>query len=322
MTKLLKIGLELAYNEDTPSVRKRLIAQIPKDHVIEHEGKFVRTRELLQATEVAGTGFIPEETLNTVIEGARLATCFTEAVPVYRTKSDLFNMPVGTGGGYAPVVKPGAQIPQREDALNTRETKIVSYKEAPAITSEMVADGQVDMMAREIELAGLRIVNSLNRDMLTVLLDNAGQEHDTAGSNQGYKAMIKARALLQKKGFMPNVVVACPEAEGMLLADLVPSAAMAAAQDAIATARLQSLDLQLHSCAVTDASATYTWEYDSDGDIGMLVLDGRAAGGIAMRQDLQVEDYKDPIRDLVGAKVTMRAGVNYAQANAICRVEF
>lgn len=322
MTELLRIGLELAYNEDSPRMRKRIIERIPKEHMLEHDGKYVRTRELLQSTEVAGTGFIPAEVLNTVIEGSKLATCFREAVTVYSGfKSDSYNMPVGTGGGYAPKVKPGAQIPQREDALDTRQTNIYSYKELPAVTSEMVADAQFDPIVREIMLAGYRCENSLNRDMLTVLLDNAGKEIDTAGSNQGYKALVKARALVKKNGFVPNIVVCSPEAEGILLADLVPTA-NAGAQDAMANARLQSLDLKLFSCGVADDSATYAWEYNSDGDIGMLVLDGYAAGGIALRQDLQVEEYKDPIRDLVGAKVTMRAGVNYGKADAICRVEY
>lgn len=323
MTELLKVGLKLALNQDSAGMRRRLLEHIPKTHMLEYDGKWVRTRELLQSTEVAGTNFIPAEVLNTVIEGQRLATCFRDAVPIYETGSDLYAMPIGTGGGYAPKVKPGAQIPMREDALDTRETKIHSYKELPAVTDEMLSDAKVDVIEREIRLAGQRCENALNRDMLAVLLDNAGLEHDTGGSNQGYKAMVKARSLVKKAGYMPNVVVATPEAEGILLADLVPSANNPqAGQDAIASAKLASLDLALHSCGVESGTTSYTWEYNSDGDIGMLVLDGQAAGGIVMRQDLQVEDYRDPVRGLVGAKVTMRAGVNYAQADAICRVEF
>lgn len=321
MTKLLKIGLELAHNEDSPGVRRRLIEQIPKDHALEHEGKWVNTRELLQSAEVAGTGIIPEEVLNTVIEGQRMATCFREVMPIYRTNAGSYNLPIGTGGGYAPRVKPGAQIPQHEDALDTRPTAIYSYKEAPAIAQEFIDDAQFDAIEREIRLAGLRIENSLNRDMLTVLLDNAGKEHDTAGSNQGYKAMVDARTLLKKAGYYPNVIVATPEAEGMLLKDLVGTS-NAGADDAIASAKLASLDMNLFGCSVADNSTSYTWEYNSDGDIGMLVMDAQSAGGIALRQDLQVEDYKDPLRDLKGAKVTMRAGVNYAQADAICRIEY
>jgi hypothetical protein len=56
--------------------------------------------------------------------------------------------------------------------------------------------------------------------------------------------------------------------------------------------------------------------------MGMLVFDSKSSGGIGMRQDLRVEQYKDPIRDLVGMAMTMRAACQYGVANAICRVEY
>jgi hypothetical protein len=320
MTELLKIGLELAFNEDT-SRRKRLIEKIPKTYMLEHDGKQVNARELLQGTSIAGTNFVPAEVLNTVIEGAKLAVCFRGTMPEYRTTSDTYAIPVGSGGGYAKKYAPGAPVEFREDALATRPVTIYNYKELPAVTDEMIADAKVDEIAREIELAGIRIENALNQDMLTVLLDNSGQEHDTAGSNQGYKAVVKAQVLLEKAGFYPNVVVACPEAKGMLLNDLVPSG-YAGAEDALLYAKLNALGMQLKTCSVADNSSTYAWEYNSDGDIGMLVMDTRSAGAIVMRQDIQMEDYKDTLRGIVGAKATMRAGVQYAQANATARIEY
>jgi hypothetical protein len=53
-----------------------------------------------------------------------------------------------------------------------------------------------------------------------------------------------------------------------------------------------------------------------------VVFDSKSCGGIGMRQDTRVEQYKDPIRDLVGMSVTMRAACQYGVANAISRVEY
>jgi hypothetical protein len=54
----------------------------------------------------------------------------------------------------------------------------------------------------------------------------------------------------------------------------------------------------------------------------MCLFDSRKVGGIGMRQDLFVEDYRDPLRDLVGGKVSMRVACQYGLANAISRVEY
>ncbi len=56
--------------------------------------------------------------------------------------------------------------------------------------------------------------------------------------------------------------------------------------------------------------------------MGMLVFDSANCGGIGMRQDIRVEQYSDPIRDLTGISVTMRAACQYGVANAIARVEY
>lgn len=320
MTELLKIGLRLAYNEDT-SQKKRLLEMIPKRHLTYYDGKWSSSRELLQSTSIAGTNFVPAEVLNTVIEGGKIATCFRGLMPEYNTTSDTYAIPIGTGGGYAQKYSPGAPIKFREDALNTRPVTIHKYAELPAITDEMLNDAKVDEMAREIELAGLRLENALNQDMLTVLLDNAGLEWDTTGSNQGYKALIKARAAVKRKHFIPTAIVCCADAEAALLSDLVPSA-NAGNQEAIVSARLASLGMSLNCCEVTSASSTYTWAYGADGNIGMLVFDPRSAGAIVKRQDVQLEDYKDTLRGIVGAKATMRMGVQYAQGDSICRVEY
>lgn len=73
---------------------------------------------------------------------------------------------------------------------------------------------------------------------------------------------------------------------------------------------------------VTDNSSTYTWDYDSDGDIGMCVLDSKNAGAIVIRRDISVERYSDPIRDLIGIGVTARFDADRLHANASARVEY
>jgi hypothetical protein len=51
-----------------------------------------------------------------------------------------------------------------------------------------------------------------------------------------------------------------------------------------------------------------------------MILDSTHAGAIAMRRDLTVDRYEDPIRDLVGMSVTMRYDVKYLMGGAIVKI--
>ena len=69
-------------------------------------------------------------------------------------------------------------------------------------------------------------------------------------------------------------------------------------------------------------NGTQEWDYDTDGDIGMVVYDSVAAAATGMRRDLTVENYDDPIKDMVGMTVTSRFDVEVIIPNATCRIEF
>jgi hypothetical protein len=69
------------------------------------------------------------------------------------------------------------------------------------------------------------------------------------------------------------------------------------------------------------SAAGYDWAPPADTKIGGLVFDSKSCGGIGMRQDVRVERYADPVRDLIGMSTTMRAACQYGVANSICRIE-
>jgi hypothetical protein len=85
---------------------------------------------------------------------------------------------------------------------------------------------------------------------------------------------------------------------------------------------------QIRVCGVdcdtgsSPTTATQAWGDKTDGNMGMLVFDSRNAGGIGMKQDTRVEQYSDPVRDLIGMSVTMRAACQYGVTDATCRVEY
>jgi hypothetical protein len=49
-------------------------------------------------------------------------------------------------------------------------------------------------------------------------------------------------------------------------------------------------------------------------------MDSKASTYLAMRRDLTVEEYDDPIHDIMGIACTMRYGVGVIQSAAHCAI--
>jgi len=121
---------------------------------------------------------------------------------------------------------------------------------------------------------------------------------------------------------MPDTLVMHPEAEAMVMADYATAYTPQWAE-AVRTGQLPDVaGLKPYVLNIADDSDSYAWGYDSDGDIGMLVVDRTHGMGCAIMKDISVKRFEDPTRDLVHLPVRMRADVNYLHANAICRIEY
>lgn len=310
---------------DAPAESKRIVETLPRElSYFNDKGEKASVRELLLSEKIESTNLIQTEMAATVLEGAQLAKCFRQALPIINVNSSSYDYPLGPANVYAPEVTEGAEIPTIVGEYSKRTFTVKKYGQNPRITRELINDGQYDVIQLEVQHAGTAVENKLNQIALTTLLDNAGNEYDSNGVDltiKGVKAVAQAVGLIKADGFFPDTLIMSPQAEAMVLKDFVPSNYFGG--DVALTGRVPTMmGLRAFGCGVADASASYAWEFDSDGDIGMLVLDSKRAGAIAMREDIQVEKYNDPVRDLVGCAVTARFGINYLHANAASRIEY
>ena len=320
--KLLETYLRIAFagNAESKEIIER---EVPKTLGAMWDGKPVAVRELLITEGIEGTNLIPTEVIGTVMRGGDYARCMRDALRIVDAKGPTTRVPLGSATAYAPEVAEGARIGEDNENYSYADIVIKKYGQRPEITSEMVEDAVADVIAEEVFRAGVAIENTLNQLALTELLDNAGNEHDCTGSNLGIKAVAGAMTLIKVDGFKPDKVIMSPELEGLVAAEFVPTAYTGSVE--VMNTGLPPkglLGLQAYSCGVADDSDTYAWEYNSDGDIGGIVIDSGKAAAIGMRRDIKLDHYKDPIRDLVGMTATGRFGVKYLHANAICRIEY
>lgn len=306
-----------------PSKRKELVERyVPKElTTYDHDGKIYRARELLLTEGIEGSTLVQSEMYRTVVEGAEPQKCFRNVIPSVKMTSNSMTVPLGETGSYASEVGEGAEIPLATQDYGSRTLSVKKYGVRPVITKEMIEDSQFGLVELEARKAGYKIENTFNQKWLTTLLDNAGNEHDTAGSNQGIKAVAAAIALNKIDGFESTHLIVSPGMEGSVLGEFVPNSYYGT-QDVMAGRWPEMCGLKVDVCGATDASATYTWAYAADSNIGGLVIDAYNAGLTGMRRDLTIEEYDDPIHDLKGMSVTMRFAYSYLHANAICRIEY
>jgi len=327
--RLLETYLKIGFDEPRGPALERIVdrairpieRQLGQRLGAWHDDKLVPVRELLLTTDITGTTLIQSEMHNAVTEGAKPAVCMRQALPTFEMAGPTRTFPYGSTGTYARKVAEGAEIPISNQDYTALSFTAEKYAERPMITDEMIEDSAYDVMALEIAYAGESVENALNQQMLTELLDGVTLEHNASGSNVGVKAVNSAVGLVEKAGFMADTLLMCSVAKTAVTGELIPTSYVGA--DQVMRGQLPPIcGLQTWLCNVADASSTYIWDYDTTGDIGMLVVDSRKVGGIGMRRDITVEDCRDPVRQIKGVTVSARFDCDTGHGAAGARVKY
>lgn len=321
MTQLFRTYAKIGLEEPNGRALEDIVETIPRSLGTVYDGKIEPVRELLLTTAIESTTLIQTEMHATVLEGAEPWKCMRQACTVLPMKANTLTIPVGEVGSYAPEVAEGAEIPIGVQDYSSVTLTAKKYGIRPMITDEMVADALYPVMEMEIRKAGAKMENTLNRLALTELIDNtSANEHDASGTNLGIKAIATAIKLVKADGFIPDRIVLHPDAEALIMADYIPTGYVGA--EAAQSGKLPNLlGLSPFITNVADASSQ-TWEYNSDGDIGMVVFDSGNSTVIGERQPITIKRFDDVIRQLQGGTVSARWAVGTLQANAGARIEY
>ena len=304
--------------------KRELVKRIPANLGWPQGEKTVPIRELLLA-DVSDPTLIQTAVYDTIVKGATPAVCMRQAVPVWPMAGNAMTVNIGATKGYASEVAEGAEVPRTTEHPTYQTITCKKYADRAEITQEMIDDAVVPVIQYELEVAGLRLENALNRVVLDAMTTaSVVIQHDCAGANLGMGAVAGASTQLNGAGLNGTDLVMCPELKTILMKDFLPSAGYFELGDTAKTGKLGTfLGLNMYMCnAVPTAGASAAWDYDANDDIGGFVLDRSAYGAIGMRQDITTVDYKDPIRDLVGLIVKARFGHAAFNTSALCGIRY
>ena len=330
-------ALELLFREDKGEDITRDINRIPRSLTyriptglgLDDEGETKPLRELLLGSGVAGTAFVQTQYANAVLEGAKLQRCARDALfHESMSAGNTLRLPIfGAYTGRAPEVPEGAEFPDNNGSTDYRDFTIKKYGEKSPISQELIDDSLYNTIALAAGQLGARVENSLNYEAIGVVLENSGKEHDTAGSNQGAKAVSGAMLELEGKddgtgGFKADSILMTNEFNAGIRNEVVLSEYPGAEGVIRTNAQPYLFGLRQFYTNSTTSSTTHTWGYAATGEIGALVYNMASAGGYVMRDDISIENFRDPLKDLTNVRTKIRFGVNYGIANAVCRIQY
>jgi hypothetical protein len=309
LTKLLEIGF--AGNSE----RSRIINK-PSTKKIVGDKDY---KALLKSDASESTTLIQEEVFRTISEGAEPWKCMRDILPIINTDSYSVRIVKGETGSYADELAEGAKVPVDTQSYSKEDISIKKIGTRPLITNELIEDGLFDVAELELKKAGARIENKLNRDAILEVLTDASSNETDPSSHIDVATLAKARGEVAGNNYMPDTAIFHPTAEAYLLQDSnLVYASYAGGKGTLTSGNLPTiLGLKPYTLSVSTGSDTYHWDgTDGSHHCNGVVLDSNANTYLAMRRDLTVEEYDDPIHDLVGISTTMRYGVSTIQADA------
>jgi len=285
-----------------------------------------------EATAIADSTLVQEQVWRTAVEGAEPFRCMRNVVPTINVNSYSTRFVKGETGTYANEVAEGAKIEIDTQEYTKLDVEIRKYGVRPLITNELIDDGLFPVVEMEIRKAGARLENKLNRVILNAFINgttqNATPIANTVNPNGPHIAVADiARAIgeVKRDNYIPDTLVTHPTAEAWLFQDsnIAYASYMGSATPLVTGNFPKLLGQTPYTCTVTDKASAPLWDDTTAGtDFTAFIISKNDCGVLTMRRDMTVEQYEDPIHDLIGLAFSMRYGADILQANAGCKIYY
>lgn len=294
-----------------------------------------QARELLLSDAIESTSIVQEQVINTVTAGAEASQIIRKIGAQWFTmQSNALRAPLGGSPYNAPVKAEAAEGEHRTQDYDKRDFTAETYMAIPDITDEMIHDAMIDTISSEIFYAGAACENRLNYEAFTNLATNAGNTTTTTGcavAGTALSVMKEAKKMIEKAdtsgavgGFHADTILMTSDFNEDLLANATLNTPYSTLGEGVVRQGILPTPLSGLKWYVSDnGSATVDganpWEYDSNDDVGAIVLAARAGCGIGINWDLTTKKFDDIVRGLKTITVSIRFDVQYMHANAISK---
>jgi len=267
-----------------------------------------------------------EELETSIIQGAAPRKIARDAANVINVTKKQGDLPRGSDQAYAEKGSQGAPIRTGDKSFDTVSFNTERYGAGFEITDELIRQSEPDVLEALVRDAGAQVENAVNRVFINNLVDNAGQEHDTAGTDQDVSMVNKSIENVELQDFVADTSVMHPEFKTQLFEDSNLAYANRAGSDDTIRQREFNPLFGLEMFTMSDGAhntSNQTWGFGADSEIGAVTYQRDHAGLVIWDDfDMSMEDYDDPIRRLSGGNVMTYVDAVYRQPDAASRVEY
>ena len=249
---------------------------------------------------------VQEEYLKTAIKGAKEAEFMRKIFPIVKTVSNRPRIIYMESERYGAIGSYKAEAPIFKSKLTYRPMDIRKIWTLPLATEESIKDGDWDVLEWEIKKAGACIENTINRDMLSQLIDNATYTVQDATGETSHFVEAYSQIASTKK-MTPDIAILHPKYYAALLKDGLQHF------PTLPGPKIRVLNEDTKG----SHGGTKAWGYTDSNDVGGVIFSSSKAGAIVIKEDITVEGYSNPLNDLRGALVYARYGTTYLNPNAI-----
>ena len=279
--------------------------------------------------------------LETVMEGSRRRQIARDVSNVINVDTNKGEIPIAQDDQSGRRTAEGAEIRDDGENRTTISWDTTKVSQGSRVTEEMRDHAIIDLIEREVQHVGRSVENSINEVWLTNAVDKAvangsSVEFDDTQDDPGYQALNALYGQIDRNNFLPDTFVTTPGFRTETFSNDSLRFANRSGSDEVV--RQRAFDPLLDMEHVGSSLQSYdddgrnvvgggdnVWEFtDEDGaavsdGIGCLQLNTQenhlflyAANG----QDIEVKDYDDPIRDLVGFNARIAVDQDYTQARS------
>ena len=279
---------------------------------------FNNTERELLLSDAGQNGLIQREVIGAIVEGAKSRESARKIIPIINTTGPSCRIVYGTSpsGQYASYVGEGAAVPIDTEKYASSNIAIKKAAVRPVITREMIEDSKFDQIELELKKAGAKLENKLNQEVITKMLSPpSGTAYvDPNGAHIGTYDIGVAKGKVDNNGWMADSFIVNTPGFGYLI-DETNMPEISDENHKLLGLNTVILDAQ------TDGTISQYWDgTDATDHFTGIVFDSLNHAVIAMRDDVKVEMYDDPIHDLIGMVVSMRFGVGILNSGAACRI--
>lgn len=305
---------------------RETMSQIPFKKIMEFLGKS-------GTTGIAGAAYlVPDKIYDILFRKAWANDLTAQAMRIVDTPGSTLKVDYATGGFRPKRFGSGGAMP--DETLQTSQLTItpVTYGINARITNELIEDSQWDVVQMHLEEAAKACAAESTAQSVAVLVAAASGDGTLNTLTTGvttytdFGDLMDAWALNAADGFLSDTVIAPPCAIADFKSDASVAAYASGYHDAAvgSAPMLQGTFAGMNIYALTGELAYYadsgSYILYSGSKDRTLVYNKTEAALCVRKRWLKIENYSDPVKDLVGATVTFREGYSTVNKDAICLI--